>query len=260
MSGDIKRIVIIGAGNLATNLGEALLRQGIKVEQVFSRTERSAESLAKRLGSRRTTSFDGIVTGADLYIVSVKDCVLDIVLPKVLEKAAGGIVVHTAGSVPLSVFGDTNVAHGVFYPMQTFSKQKNVNFREISIFVEASDERTCEVLECFSHELTEKVYRLDSEKRRYLHVAAVFVCNFANHCFAIADDLLSAHNIPFSVMLPLINETVKKLEMLSPRESQTGPAARRDIDVINEHLELIESPVARDIYEIMSKSIMGIDK
>ena len=260
MSGDIRRVVIVGAGNLATNLGVALHSRGIKVEQVFSRTEKSAESLAVRLGCGWTTSLNDIIVGADLYVVSIKDNALDAVIPKVIEKAAGGIVVHTAGSVPLDIFGNTDAAHGVFYPMQTFSKQKTVDFNDISIFVEASDEQTCETLESFSRKLTDKVYRLDSDTRRYLHVAAVFACNFANHCFALAGDLLSAHDIPFSVMLPLIRETVDKLNVLSPREAQTGPAARRDVDVMRKHLELINSPDVRNIYEMMSRSIMQIDK
>lgn len=260
MSGDIERIVIVGAGNLATNLGEALSRCGRNVEQVFSYTEASAKALAERLNCGFTISLDEIVSGADLYIVSVKDSVLHSVLTEVVKKVGDGVVVHTAGSVPISVFGNTNVRHGVFYPMQTFSKQKVVDFNEISIFVEASDEDTCKILEAFSRELTEKVYRLDSDKRCYLHLAAVFACNFANHCFALSDKILHAHNIPFSVMLPLIKETVGKLDALSPNNAQTGPAARRDTEVMRKHAELIGDQMTRDIYELMSKSIMRIDR
>ncbi|MDD7319233.1 MAG: DUF2520 domain-containing protein [Prevotella sp.] len=259
MSGDIERIVIVGASNLATNLGEALLRCGRRVEQVFSRTEASAKALADRLHCAWTTSFDDISTDADLYIVAVKDSVLAPVLQEVVKKTVGGIVAHTAGSVPMSVFGNSDARRGVFYPMQTFSKQKVVDFREISIFVEASDEKTCTDLENLARELTDNVYLLDSDKRRYLHLAAVFACNFANHCFALADEILRHNNISFDVMLPLIRETVGKLDVLSPRDAQTGPAVRKDTDIMRKHAELIDDRTTQDIYELMSKSIMRTD-
>ena len=127
MQASIERIVIVGAGNLATNLGEALRRKGRKVEQVFSRTAESAAALAERLGCGYITSLEDIVRDADLYVVSVKDGAVGEVVRKVAERADKGIVVHTAGSIPMSVFGETQTRHGVFYPMQTFSKQKIVD-------------------------------------------------------------------------------------------------------------------------------------
>ena len=256
MQASIERIVIVGAGNLATNLGEALRRKCRKVEQVFSRTAESAAALAERLGCGYTTSLEDIVPDADLYVVSVKDGAVGEVVRKVAERAGKGIVVHTAGSIPMSVFGETQTRHGVFYPMQTFSKQKMVDFNELSIFVEASDEDTLVSIENFAHVLTDNVYRLNSEQRRYLHLAAVFACNFANHCFTLADDVLRSQGLPFSVMMPLIRETVDKLEVLAPRDAQTGPAARGDLNVIEAQRQLISNELSLRVYDTMTDGIL----
>ena len=257
MQGNIERIVIVGAGNLATNLGEALKQSGRRVEQVYSRTEESASALASRLGCGYVTSLAQIVPDADLYIVSVKDNVLGNVLGEVVPRVGKGIVVHTAGSIPMSIFGETKVRHGVFYPMQTFGKQKIVDFSHLPIFVEASDEDTCCSLEVFANELSDNVYRLDSDHRRYLHLAAVFSCNFVNHCFAIADDILHEQGIPFSVMMPLIRETVDKAEVIPPNDAQTGPAVRGDKNVMDAQMNLIHNEMARKVYETMSESIIN---
>lgn len=257
MQGSIERIVIVGAGNLATNLGEALKQSGRRVEQVFSRTEESASALASRLGCDYVTSLAQIVLDADLYFVSVKDNVLGEVLGEVVKRAGNGIVVHTAGSIPMNVFGETEVRHGVFYPMQTFSKQKIVDFSKIPIFIEASDEDTYCTLEAFANELSDNVYRLDSDHRRYLHLAAVFACNFVNHCFTLADDVLREQGLPFNVMMPLIKETIGKVEVIPPCDAQTGPAVRGDKNVMDAQKALIDNEMARKVYETMSESIIN---
>ena len=244
MQGSIERIVIVGAGNLATNLGEALKQSGRRVEQVFSRTEESASALASRMGCDYVTSLAQIVLDADLYFVSVKD-------------NGKGIVVHTAGSIPMNVFGETEVRHGVFYPMQTFSKQKIVDFSNLPIFIEASDEDTYCTLEAFANELSDNVYRLDSDHRRYLHLAAVFACNFVNHCFTLADDVLREQGLPFNVMMPLIKETIGKVEVIPPCDAQTGPAVRGDKNVMDAQKALIDNEMARKVYETMSESIIS---
>ena len=226
------------------------------MEQVFSRTEESASALALRLECDYITSLAQIAPDADLYIVSVKDNVLSEVLGEVVKRVVKGMVVHTAGSIPMSVFGETEVRHGVLYPMQTFSKQKIVEFSNIQIFVEASDEDTCCTLEAFANELSDNVYRLDSDHRRYLHLAAVYACNFVNHCFTLADDVLREQGLPFSVMMPLIRETVSKVEVIPPREAQTGPAVRGDKNVMDAQKDLIGNEMARKVYETMSESII----
>ncbi len=248
------RIVLVGAGNLATNLGHALMQSGHRVVQVFSRTTESANDLADKLVCESTCSIDGILTDADLYIVSIKDSALAEIAGALTAVSPEALWVHTAGSMPMDVLPCRR--RGVFYPMQTFSKQTVADFRTIPIFLETSDASDMQMLQSIARKLSDTVYELDSETRKHLHLAAVFCCNFANHCCAVAADLLDDKNIPFEVMLPLIDRTMAKLHTLTPLEAQTGPAVRYDTNVIERHLHLLDSrPDLQQIYKLMSKSI-----
>ncbi len=249
------KIVLIGAGNLATNLGKALQGAEHEVVQVWSRTEESAKDLADILKCSYTTDVKAVVKSADVFIIAVKDAVLPSVADALKEGREGQLFVHTAGSMPMDVLPFAR--RGVFYPMQTFSKRKEVDFSVIPCFVEASDKSDMAFLMSLSRTISDTVFELDSENRKYLHLAAVFCCNFANHCFSMGADLLKKHGgIPFSVMLPLIDETASKLYSMSPQEAQTGPAVRWDKNVIDKHLQLLaEEPNLQKIYELMSKSI-----
>ena len=249
------RVVLIGAGNLATNLGKALFRAGHEIVQVYSRTKASAVALAEVLKSSYTITLDDVTEDADIYIIAVKDSVLPSVATSLYEKHGERFVVHTAGSMSMDVLPFEH--RGVFYPMQTFSKNKEVDFSVIPCFVEAHHEEDVQTLKKLALTISDTVYELDGENRRYLHLAAVFCCNFANHCFDLGATLLKEHgNIPFSVMLPLIDETAAKLYSMSPREAQTGPAVRWDENVMSKHLQLLaDTPDMQKIYELMSKSI-----
>lgn len=250
------KIVLIGAGNLATNLGKALVRSGHhQVVQVYSRTESSASALAEVLGCAYTTDLTDVVKSADIFIISVKDTALQSVAEALKEGREGQLFVHTAGSMPLDILPFKR--RGVFYPMQTFSKNKEVNFKEIPCFVEAADDLDLKWVKLMGITISDTLYELDSENRKYLHLAAVFCCNFANHCFDVGAQLLKTHgNIPFSVMLPLIDETAHKLHSVSPHEAQTGPAVRWDTNVIDKHMQLLsDTPHWQQIYEQLSSSI-----
>ena len=156
----------------------------------------------------------------------------------------------------MSVWEGHAERYGVFYPMQTFSKQREVNFQEVPFFVEAKRPEDVEFLKAVAATLSEKVYEASSEQRKSLHLAAVFICNFTNHMYALAADLLEKYNLPFDVMLPLIDETARKVHELAPRDAQTGPAVRYDENVMNNHLAmLVDSPALQEIYKLMSKSI-----
>lgn len=144
--------------------------------------------------------------------------------------------------------------YGVFYPMQTFSKSRELDFSEIPCFVEASDELTQRAIRHLGT-VSKRLIPLSSADRKYVHLAAVFACNFSNHCYSLAAQVLEPHGIPFDVMLPLIDETARKVHQLSPREAQTGPAVRYDENVIAAQMALIEQPKAREIYELMTHSI-----
>ena len=146
--------------------------------------------------------------------------------------------------------------YGVFYPMQTFSKQREVCFREIPFFIEAQRPEDAEFLKAIAGTLSENVYEATSEQRKSLHLAAVFSCNFTNHMYALTADLLKKYNLPFDIMLPLIDETACKVHELAPRDAQTGPAVRYDENVISSHLAMLaDSPALQEIYKLMSKSI-----
>ena len=256
---DNKRIVLVGAGNVATHLGLALQQAGYEVLQVYSRTSDSASVLADLLKVPYTTSLEELSDKADLYIVSVKDAVLQTLLPSVVKGREGALFVHTAGSIPMSVWEGVAPRHGVLYPMQTFSKQRAVDFNSVSFFLEANSTEDLESLKVLASSLTPKVYEANSDQRMSLHVAAVFACNFANHMYALCDRLLDKYGMPFESMLPLIDETARKVHHLAPKEAQTGPAVRRDENVMNKHLEMLaEEPELYGLYEKISKSIQHI--
>lgn len=249
-------VVFIGAGNLATNLAKALYRKGFRIVQVYSRTEESARALAGVVEAGYTTDLQDVSKEAKLYIVSLKDDALDELLPQITEGKQDALLVHTAGSIPMNIWEGYAVHYGVFYPMQTFSKQREVDFREVPFFIEARKAEDVNLLKAVAGTLSEKVYDANSEQRRSLHLAAVFTCNFTNHLYVLAAQLLEEYNLPFDVMLPLIDETAHKVHELAPRDAQTGPAVRYDENVICKHLSMLaDTPALQEIYKLMSKSI-----
>lgn len=250
------KIVLIGAGNLATNLGKALLSAGHDIIQVYSRTKESASCLATLVGGAPTNDISDVRNDADLYIISVKDSVLVELIPELCKGKESKVFCHTAGSIAMDVFQGMALHYGVFYPMQTFSKEREVDFKEISCFIEANDDMSLRTLQSIGDSISDKTFMLSSDDRKYLHLAAVFACNFVNHCYSMSSGILEKHGIPFDVMLPLIDETAKKVHELSPRDAQTGPAVRYDENVIRSQISLLKSdPIAKDIYERMSIAI-----
>lgn len=250
------KVVLIGAGRLATNLGHALFQNGHLVTCVYSRTMASAKQLADAIGAEAVDDFSRLPLQADVFVVAVSDSALPSLLPKLAEGRSGQLVVHTAGSLPMSILGSAFSRYGVFYPMQTFSKERLVDFSEVSLFVEASSQEVLSVLRQLAESVTPHVYELSSDDRRQLHLAAVFACNFVNHCYTLSAELLAAKGLPFSVMLPLVDETARKVHQMSPLAAQTGPAVRYDENVISMQSQMLASdPMMRDIYERMSESI-----
>lgn len=248
------RIVLIGAGNLATNLAKALIRSKHEIVQVFSRTEESAEALAQIAECESSTDIYNIRCDADIYIFSVKDSVLERLANCVAENVHGKLFVHTAGSMPMDILPVER--RGVLYPMQTFSKSREVNFAEIPTFVEAEQKEDLALLKSLAESISGKVRVLPSEDRKSLHVAAVFACNFVNHCYRLSEKVLAKYGIPFSVMLPLVEETARKVHEISPKDAQTGPAVRWDENVMFEHKQMLKDDEKMlEIYELMSKSI-----
>ena len=228
------RVVLIGRGRLATNLLPALQEAGHEVVSINSRT------------------LEGLPTEADVFVVAVKDSALKDVISQATKGREQQLFVHTAGSMPMSLFEGYTSRYGVFYPMQTFSKERIVDFAEVPVFVEGECPQIRQLAESMSH----RVYALSTEHRKYLHLAAVFACNFANHCYALSAELLEKHGLPFDVMLPLIDETARKVHELHPLDAQTGPAVRYDENVIRMQSALLsDTPALQEIYDQLSLSI-----
>lgn len=249
-------IVFIGAGNLAVNLAKALYRKGFRITQVYSRTEHSARKLAEAVEADFTTRLDQVKPDASLYIVSLTDSAFVELLPEITAGKKNALLVHTAGSLPMRLWEGHTERYGVIYPLQTFSKQHEVDFQNIPFFIEARHEEDTEFLKTLAGNLSTKVCEADSEQRSNLHLAAVFACNFVNHLYALAGELLKKHNLPFDALLPLIDETARKVHESAPQTVQTGPAVRYDNNIINKHLAVLaDEPNIQEIYRLLSESI-----
>ena len=250
------KLCFIGAGNLATHLATTCSKAGLEIVQVYSRTEDSAKLLADKLNTAYTTQTSSLVNYADIYFVALKDSAVEQVLSGI--EFGDKLVVHCSGSLPMNVLSRFAKNHGVFYPLQTFSKNRKVDFRKIPIFIEASSEENLQILKEIANTVSESVTVLNSEKRKSLHIAAVFACNFANHCYAMAAKYLETKDLPFEILRPLIMETASKAQEMHPKQAQTGPAIRFDENIINAHLnELTEMPDLQELYNSISKSIFA---
>lgn len=258
-------IVLIGSGNVATQLGRALRDKGFRILQIYSRTRSHAEELAGKLGlpdvsAGVTDDLAAVRADAAFYFICVPDRhIVDIIggLPTGLP----GMVVHTSGTTPMGVFADYPGAYGVFYPVQTFSKSKNISFDQIPLALEASCPDSYLRLETLAGKLSQKVFACDSVQRKAIHVAAVFACNFTNHLYTLAESLLQDQNLDFDLIRPLIRETADKAMQSSPETVQTGPAIRGDIPVLEQHLKFLEyvfpsDPRIRELYILISSMIM----
>ncbi|MCD7971570.1 MAG: DUF2520 domain-containing protein [Candidatus Azobacteroides sp.] len=253
MNGKNGHVVFLGAGNVATHLSLALFEKGYHIKQIYSRREETAKELARKVNASFTHRTEEIVPNADLYIFSLKDSVL----PEIIRRmpVTRGIWIHTAGSIPMDVFSDSVRKYGVFYPLQTFSKNRKISFSGIPICLEASDEETLRLLTHLAESISGNIHFINSEKRRYLHLAAVFSCNFVNYMYDIGSEILRKEEIPFDILLPLIDETASKVRTLSPFEAQTGPAVRYDRNVMDKHLHLLENEKQKEIYRLLSEEI-----
>ena len=253
--GVIKNVIFIGSGNVATHLAQALANTGLHILGFYSRNKKTTQQLADKY----QTSWGGIedikTSEADLMIVSVPDNAIEKVIAGIPKTKA--LIVHTSGSIDMKVLAEKANRIGVFYPLQTFSKEKKLDYSNIPIMLEAHKSEDLELLKNLAQSITKKVYKIDSAQRKKIHIAAVFSSNFTNYLYHIAADLLSKDDIPFEVIQPLITETVDKLKELHPFDAQTGPAARNDQETIENHLDdLREIPEYREIYKLMSHHII----
>ena len=250
-----ERIVLVGAGNMATAIAYSLKEGGNAPVAVWSRTLESAALLGGRVECAFTDDLDAL-PAADIVIISVTDNALHTVAAAVAQRFPNALLLHTAGSIPMDALCEAGATrYGVLYPMQTVNKNSPVSLRNITTFVEGCCDTVAAQIEKVAAMVSDKVVYATSKQRCSLHVAAVFACNFPNAVYNMAYELMQRNGLPFDAMLPLIDEAARKVHRMSPLEAQTGPARRGDENVMNAHKSMLDSELA-NIYETLSNYIM----
>jgi len=242
------QIVIIGSGNVAYHMAKAFGLKKIPLLQIFGRNGEELKKISQELDVPYSTEH---LEDADLYIICVSDASVENVSKVITKKDA--LVAHTSGSLPKEILSG-EYRKSSFYPLQTFSKSKELDYEKIPFFIETENERDKEILFDLASKISQNVMESNHEKRKYIHLTAVFACNFVNHLFARAKEISDSQEIPFSYFLPLIDETVKKIHEIEPKDAQTGPAVRNDVRVLELHEQLLKDE-SLEIYKTMNHSI-----
>jgi predicted short-subunit dehydrogenase-like oxidoreductase (DUF2520 family) len=251
-------VSFVGSGNLAWHLASALDNTDYPVKEVYSRNEKNAVALVQRLYHgqvKRTLDFSS--SPSRIFIIAVSDDALEEVAQEIIlpEEA---MLLHTSGSRPLDVLQFAATSRiGVFYPLQTFTRHRKVDFTDVPFFVESEDQETEKIMLDMAKAISRKVFKISSDERKALHVAAVFASNFTNHMLTISRDILKAHKLDFEWLKPLIAETVNKSLSLTPEQAQTGPARRGDLEILDNHVEFLRNDqVVSEIYRIITQHIL----
>lgn len=256
MTNQIKNIIIIGTGNVATHLAKALSGAGLNIAQVYGRNIKDAREIAGDVNCNYTSDISTIYSGADLYILAVTETAVKEILEKLPKH--NKLIVHTSGSLHIDILKAYSKNFGVLYPLQTFSKKDVINFSDIPFCIEANSQENLESLIKLAKSISDDVRKVNSEERKLIHLAAVFACNFPNFLYTIAEDILNKEGIRFDILLPLIKKTTEKIYTLSPGDVQTGPAQRKDQETIRKHMALLENmPEYEEIYKLLSDAIIN---
>ncbi|MBE0651174.1 MAG: DUF2520 domain-containing protein [Bacteroidales bacterium] len=251
---EIKSVVFIGSGNVATHLSVALHKMGMPILQIYSPNIEHARLLARKTESSAIHDLSEINPEADLYLISIPDDKIIKVIDEL--KPFSGIAAHTSGIVEMKVL-EKFENFGVFYPLQTFSKNRPVDITTVPFCIEGNSEDTQNTLFDLAKKLSRSVQYINSVDRKQIHLAAVFVNNFPNHLYAAAENLLKEKNISFEILLPLLQETAAKMQDLKPEEAQTGPARRNDLNTIKTHSAMLKNhPELLEIYQLFSHQIL----
>ena len=246
------KVSIIGTGNVAKHLHKAFFNAEIvEIVQVVGRNKKALSSFGIE---EKTTSDFSEIKDADIYLIAVSDSAISAVSQKLESKS--GLVAHTSGASSIDMLSE-HKAYGVFYPLQTFSKDQEIDFRKVPVCVEANSKPNMEILKQLGREISENVHEVDSEQRQALHLSAVFVNNFTNHLFYIGNKICEENKLPFDLLQPLIEETVQKLKNTTPFDAQTGPARRGDQETLNSHIEQLGNLQDKEIYNLLSQSIQS---
>lgn len=253
---DHLRIVVVGTGNVATHLGDRIRAVGGAVTQVMGRNSHRVQALAKRWNCNGSLSFATLVVDADLYLVAVTDDAIAEVGEALAAVAPHGLAAHTSGATPGRIWQSYLPRHGVFYPLQTFSPDRRPDWRQVPICVDAAEALDRALLLQLARRMGGTAYEVNDDARAKLHVAAVFVNNFVNHCYYIGEQLCAANDLPFDLLRPLIQETAAKLRQANPASAQTGPARRNDQRTISRHLDYLQAhPNWEALYRQLTASI-----
>ena len=245
------RVSIIGSGNVAQHLIKVFsLNTDIELVQIFVRNKKTVLNL---ISSDKIFSNYKNFIPVDVVIIAVTDGAIDLVYQEL--PFTSQLIVHTSGTFSLEALTNKNRT-GVFYPLQTFSKSKEIDFKTIPICIEAQNENDYKTLEYVAHAISNSVHRINTKQRLSLHVAAVYVCNFTNYMYIIGNDICNLNNLSFEILKPLIQETANKIMLLSPAMAQTGPAIRKDTGTLKTHLDFLTNDNQKEIYKLLTKSII----
>lgn len=249
-------IVLLGSGNVASHLGKAFTDAGHRIQQIWSRNADHANALANNLKTDGIHDFSALITYADIYVIAVSDDAIEHVLSQMPK--VSGCLVHTSGSTSMKILSTKVTSYGVFYPLQTFSKGKIIDFNNTPILLEASDKNTLILIRTLAFSISSNVRECTTQQRSTLHVAAVFACNFSNHLYMISQRILEENGLDFDLLRPLIHETSAKVGHHLPSEVQTGPAVRNDQLTLTRHRkQLSDHKEWLEIYNLLSSGILG---
>ena len=248
------KIVIIGAGNVAFHLIKSITNSGHQLVQIYNRTIENIKESTKKIPL--SDSIGGIYPNADIYIICVKDNAIEEIANQL--KMNNKLVLHTSGNRTMDILQNSSSNYGIFYPIQSFTKEIPLNFKKVPIIIEANNAEALEMLKSFSESISERVIEMDLEKRQKLNIAGVFVNNFTNHLYHLMDEYLEKESIDFSILHPIIQNTVDKIKIKSPRACQTGPAIRNDLETIENQKKILEKEI--DLLKIYNEFTQGIMK
>ncbi len=249
-----EKVVLIGAGRVAFHLAKAINYTGRKIVQVYSRHLSNARELAAVYQADFTDEINNLDASADIYIIAISDDAIAGVANQLA--VADKMVVHTSGSTPMNALKPASANYGVLYPLQSFAVNANIDFTKVPLCIEACNPSAEENLLQLAHSLSNDVRRIDSDRRMQIHIAAVFANNFTNSMYLMAQEILAEREVDFDVLMPLIEETTRKLQHQNPHEAQTGPARRADNGIIRKHLEHLKNhPEKQEIYKLLSQFI-----
>ena len=248
-------IIILGSGNVATHLAYALKKAEYHIKQVYSRNYDHAKQLADGIGAEPIDNLFYVTTEADVYIIAVKDEAIQEVAS--MLRLRNKILLHTSGSTGIEVLKPFSSSCGVVYPLQTISKEVELDFSKVPLILEFSDQQTKAEIMNLAFKLSPLIYEYNSEQRRCLHLGAVIACNFSNYLYGVAYSFLKEKNVDFNLLKPLISETANKIQLHDPNVVQTGPAVRNDKMIMDKHVDLLKDhPDWQSLYRLLSEGIL----